>query len=88
MSVIINSRAIYVEKELRALYDCLENYGESIKRSYLLSGSEMDTLISNIRKTNYEIELSRADLSAMLKDARPMKRSNKRLHLDASPVEA
>ena len=85
MSVIINSRALYVEQELKTLYACLENYGESIKHSYLLSGSEMDVLISNIRKTNYEIEIARTDLSAMLAEARPMKRANKRLQSDASP---
>ena len=88
MSVIINSRALYVEKELKSLYACLEEYGESIKRSYLFSGSDMDVLISNIRKTNYEIEIARADLSAMLNEARPVKRANKRLQADASPQGA
>ena len=70
MAYTINARALQVEQELRELYDQLGNYGGLVKFSYNMSLEELDVLLGKIRVLQTDIAIARADLSAMLAEAK------------------
>ena len=70
MAYTINARALQVEQELKELYDLLKKYGGAVNYAYTLNDYELVLLFANIEETCNKISISRADLSAMLAEAK------------------